>query len=411
MVFPWEEDAHPHSITDFTPSSANWKLCLKFTLFTLAVVSGLLFAVWNVRAGRADVPGARRVALITAALVLSEWLFAERHVAEISEEMLAGYLWAAAALLQGMLVGIAYLAVEPALRRTQPRLLAGWTRVLQLRLRDGRVGDELLSGCLVGIACLLFLQLITVLAESLEVSGVRPIAPTAGLDTATELGELLGLRFFGGILVHSVLRGVTLIWAALVFMIVLARFVSKDYAAHVALGVAFALIMRVTYASDASLPWTSSIVVSVLLVTALFRLGVFAAIVGLSTLLLLTSAPLTLEGEHWFAVTGWCAIIVVLAISVLGYALSETSSSSTSAERRLNCCRRSKVVARLGVAAVEFGGAHACSSASGEDGDAVLGLALIRKEAQECVPTWSFGKSASASADAGVEPSRRLPGV
>ncbi len=45
-----------------------------------------------------------------------------------------------------------------------------------------------------------------------------------------------------------------------------------------------------------------------------------------------------------------------------------------------------------GVAAVEIGGAHACSSASWEDGGWGPDLAQIRRETQECVPTWSSGK-------------------
>lgn len=44
------------------------------------------------------------------------------------------------------------------------------------------------------------------------------------------------------------------------------------------------------------------------------------------------------------------------------------------------------------VAAVENGGAHWCISEGGEDiGDSRY-LAQLRREAQECDPTWSFGE-------------------
>ena len=44
------------------------------------------------------------------------------------------------------------------------------------------------------------------------------------------------------------------------------------------------------------------------------------------------------------------------------------------------------------VAAVEIGGAHWCISGSWEDSGVSRYLAQLRREAQECDPTWSFGK-------------------
>ena len=44
------------------------------------------------------------------------------------------------------------------------------------------------------------------------------------------------------------------------------------------------------------------------------------------------------------------------------------------------------------VAAVENGGAHACFLGSREDRGVSPDLAQLCKEAQECDPTWSFGK-------------------
>ena len=44
------------------------------------------------------------------------------------------------------------------------------------------------------------------------------------------------------------------------------------------------------------------------------------------------------------------------------------------------------------VAAVENGGAHWCIFGSREDNGVSRYLAQLRREAQECDPTWSFGK-------------------
>jgi hypothetical protein len=169
---------------------------------------------------------------------------------------------------------------------------------------------------------LLVLQLLTLVTVSFGMAGVLPILPTAGPDTVMDLGELLGLRFFGGVLIHSALRGVTLIWAALIAMLVLTRLTTQARVLQCALAVAFAVVMRVTYASDASLPWTTSFIASGFVVAAILRMGVLASITALFVLFLLTSSPVTLSYEHWFAVTGWCAVAAVQAVAAGGYILA-----------------------------------------------------------------------------------------
>jgi hypothetical protein len=47
---------------------------------------------------------------------------------------------------------------------------------------------------------------------------------------------------------------------------------------------------------------------------------------------------------------------------------------------------------RESVGAVENGGAHVCISEKWEDGGFSPYCAQLRREAQECDPTWSFGK-------------------
>ncbi len=47
---------------------------------------------------------------------------------------------------------------------------------------------------------------------------------------------------------------------------------------------------------------------------------------------------------------------------------------------------------RGNVAAVQFGGAQASVPGSREDGGFSLFLSQLHREAQECDPTWSFGK-------------------
>ena len=59
---------------------------------------------------------------------------------------------AIAGLISGALLWLAYLALEPFVRRHWPRGLISWTRLLDGRSADPFVGRDLLAGVLVGLA-------------------------------------------------------------------------------------------------------------------------------------------------------------------------------------------------------------------------------------------------------------------
>jgi hypothetical protein len=59
----------------------------------------------------------------------------------------SGLAWA---LLYGVTFGAAYLGLEPYVRRSWPRVLVGWTRLVRGRWRDPLVGHDLLVGLALG---------------------------------------------------------------------------------------------------------------------------------------------------------------------------------------------------------------------------------------------------------------------
>ena len=62
------------------------------------------------------------------------------------------------------MVWVNYIAIEPFVRRLWPELLVSWSRLLEGRLRDPRVGRDLLVGTVIGV----FTVVLTTLLSNLN---------------------------------------------------------------------------------------------------------------------------------------------------------------------------------------------------------------------------------------------------
>jgi hypothetical protein len=99
----------------------------------------------NLRSGRSDRKGAASVAIAAAASMMGGWVFGTTHVAHAWElALIAGGIGRAAVL--AALLSVAYLAVEPYVRRQWPESLISWNRLRRGRLRDPVVASHILAG-------------------------------------------------------------------------------------------------------------------------------------------------------------------------------------------------------------------------------------------------------------------------
>jgi predicted Ser/Thr protein kinase len=116
----------------------------------VALPVGGWFAWRNWRARRANPRGATVVAGVFAGLGLVGWLLAAHHVSVPADElsMFTGVL--GRVLFDGLLLWLAYLALEPWVRRTSPERVIGWNRLLAGRWADPLVGREVLLGVVAG---------------------------------------------------------------------------------------------------------------------------------------------------------------------------------------------------------------------------------------------------------------------
>jgi len=124
-------------------------------LVVLPLIGGIILARRNIRAKRGDIRGAMVVGIWIVVLYLLYHLFSTN----LNEVGLFGILTGMTALaplghalIHGVSMTLAYLAIEPYVRRLWPSVLVSWARLVAGRLRDPIIGRDVLVGAAAGAA-------------------------------------------------------------------------------------------------------------------------------------------------------------------------------------------------------------------------------------------------------------------
>ena len=125
-------------------------LILLVVVILSLMVAAALIARRNIRLGRSDQRAAFRLALFTLALGVPAYLLGTHHVIAI-DEVLQLLKTAMKILTLGAVFWLAYIALEPLVRRRWPDLIVSSTRLLSGRLRDPLIGRDVLIGGLSGV--------------------------------------------------------------------------------------------------------------------------------------------------------------------------------------------------------------------------------------------------------------------
>jgi serine/threonine-protein kinase len=168
--------------------------------------AAILLARRNLRLGRGDRRGALRVASFVFVVGIVAWLFRWHHVPQPATEFFQLILGVQTSLFFAVYVWLAYVGIEPIVRRRSPELLFSWTRILTGRFRDPLVGRDLLVGLCGGTAMALLGQIPLILALWVPVSPMTPQPPAdwmlissastiSGVFNLLSRGPLDGLGF------------------------------------------------------------------------------------------------------------------------------------------------------------------------------------------------------------------------
>ncbi len=272
---------------------------------TLLLVGGL-FAFWNLRRERVDLRGTAVMILgVTAAWFLGLALGIDHSLSYSSElDRLSHTL--GIAVFSGLKLGIAYLALEPYVRRHWPWQLIGWARLHAGRWRDPRVGADILIGVASGalFACwyLALLELPGWLGWPTNPRYTIPFLTSPLSDVPYLLG-------------HATTRATSVFFAAfLLFRLLRKRWLG--FAATVVVATAF----LANYSTDS--PWIYYACCGLLGVFGVFlllRFGLLTGIVVLFTHYFISRSLITWELTTWY----WWGTLLHLGVllALTGYGL------------------------------------------------------------------------------------------
>ena len=152
VLFPWtEREGAALSALGLAGVSGGPVTVLVNYVFIIAIV---LVAYRNWKIGRADLTGASRVALFIGTLLfLIIVLFAHDRLASLMYQPSVALV-----AFEGLIAGLAYIALEPWVRRSWPQAMVTWSRVLAGRWRDPVVARDILVGIALAVVLYCFRQ-------------------------------------------------------------------------------------------------------------------------------------------------------------------------------------------------------------------------------------------------------------
>jgi predicted Ser/Thr protein kinase len=300
----------------------------------LVVLVGGPFMAWrNLRMGRGDRRGALRFGLFAFGLILMNGLLLADHAILVENRAInLGYEFGVLlsklgmAVLYGAYVALAYLALEPYVRRHWPDALISWTRLLRSKAGDSLVGRDLLLGSASGVLMALLWQM-TYIAPAWF--GWAPPRPSGVEMGALEGGARAIAAFVApGFLIPAMLGILSLVVLVIVFR---RRWVAIMVLAFLVIGIgALVGLGDSGRIQGPGLVTTVCIAaIAVLLLVLFVRSGLLALTAAFFFFSKIRRFPMTLDSSAWYASTSTLLMLALAAIAV--YAFSNAIRSHTRA--------------------------------------------------------------------------------
>lgn len=270
-----------------------------FYLLLAILALAAIVARRNLRLGRVDHAGARRVAAIGFFVSGVGFLLLGNPRVLDPVQLLLGVMISTFFI---MVFWLTYVALEPVVRRRWPDTLASWTRLLSGRLSDPLLGRDLLLGVLGGVALAL-----------LELAG-RALTELSSVQFSVPPELLLG----GWAAAGGVVRSISSVLPAFILLLLLAvlrQLLRATWAAVLGTLVIGGLLLG-------DFTSLSGVVVSLafvaLTIGILIRLGLLASAVALTVHHLLAHSFMTTHLTAWYADSAVAGILVTLALAGWG---------------------------------------------------------------------------------------------
>jgi len=326
-------------IVSSTPESAGpfvWFMAIAF--YVLPFVGSIILARRNVRRDRVDVRGARTAFLLMVVLGLGAWLLSQ-DMSELGpllplRDVLAGPALGRA-LIYASILTLAYLAIEPFVRRLWPHALVSWVRLSSGRFRDPIVGRDILVGGALGVVWAFTADLNHVIGRAFGIT--RDPVVLLGLSGYLGTSPLFGTSSVLARATYLLVSASVIVAIFFTIMVVLRAVLRKNWLALSVLTLMFTFLGNWGSLSPGSLPifLMTSLALNAAIVFVGVRFGLVATVTAaflsaaLDALPWITDLGSWLGGQvmfQWVLVLATCLFAFVTATRgqmVLGDILSE----------------------------------------------------------------------------------------
>ena len=311
IVWPWTEprrlQAEPKTVAQKAAAA------MSIGLWVSLLAGGVALARRNLRQRRADSRGAARFGIFMFIASLAGRLGAATHAAEPGDEL--GQIAAALALasFNGGTCWVYYLAVEPFGRRFWPDALLGWTRLWSGRLRDPRVGRELLLGMTFGALSLFVVEVPKMLALNLGWKLPQfPFGNALWVTTTTPGLVSQWLNYVTGGLQSALV-------IAMIFLVL--RLLVRRPRVALAAGV-IVLLLALNSGQILTGNWVerfNAVAFTTLITVVIHRYGLIAAAALLFVDNIMSDVPLTTDLSVWWSTPTVSTLALVLGLVAFAY--------------------------------------------------------------------------------------------
>jgi hypothetical protein len=313
IVPPWTAAARMASQT--RNAAPPWATSIvAFILITIMCGAGFV-ARHNWRSGRGDRQGALRMAAVICVADVARRALLGAHFALVRIDV--GFIFIQLALSLFLAAGtwVVYMALEPFVRRYWPDSLISWTRLLSGKLRDPRIGKDVLLGIVTGVA----MALVTwgqVIAPTWV--GRPPLAPGW-----PEMRYLEGLVQATAAINRYIVLGLFSAMILIFIVVVLRVAVRRMWLVMILATGLFTATNLLDYQKTQAVEIVSVIAVRTIMTFAAIRLGLLATIVAFVVVIILQGAPLTADSAKWYFATSTAIVLLIAGVAVCAYSWSQ----------------------------------------------------------------------------------------
>lgn len=307
VIYPWTRPDRMQNVQGTLMYSIQTAMIVAFML-VLPIVA-IFLARRNVRRNRVDRRGAFRFAAAILLFSFGAAMFRAHHVSDFVAEWQLVSRLVADSTFWALMSWVAYVAIEPLVRRTWPRMLIGWSRLLEGRKNDPIVGRDILIGLAAGV-------LLSLVWEATALwPGARPLQMTTT--------PLSGTRHAAYYMLFGVVEATMRVLGLATLLLSLNALLRN----HIRIAVALAsVLLGLSFLDDPTGPVAARVICAAVFAGVamflIFRFGLLALSACAYAMLLLRNLPITADSTAFYFGRGLIATLILLALATYGFVAS-----------------------------------------------------------------------------------------